>query len=93
MKKTRKKRTIVKWQTNDQGADPLTERGKKWIAKEIAACNKAKLRKQLEEQSLDNTDALQYSEWMELHGFRDKEGNIREPYQANPDKLSDEDVI
>lgn len=94
MKKSRKKRSVIRWQTKDQGADPLTERGKKWIQREIQACDTKKLRKQLESQIFEEKEikAFSYWDWMEQHGYTDTEGNSVEPYQANPDRLSDEDI-
>lgn len=94
MKKTRKKRTVVKWQTKDQGADPLTERGRKWIDREIKQCDVKALRKQLESQKFEEgSKAAGYWEWLELHSPSNNEGESIEPFQANPDNLSDEDII
>ncbi len=93
MKKTRKKRVITVWQTKDQGADPLTPRGRKWIEREIKACDTKKLRKQLESQSFNDTGELDYWEWMAYKGYRDADGFISESYRANPDMLSDEDIM
>ncbi len=92
MKKTRKKRIIVIWQTKDQGADPLTPRGRKWIDKEIAKCNPKELRKQLESQKFEEVyKETDYWKWIERNGFCDEYGNPVEPTQANPDSLSDEE--
>ncbi len=87
--KPRIKRTIVKWQIEDQGANPLTSRGRKWIKKEIekfrkSASKQLKLRNELEKQSFDNADASEaYWNWVDNYGGR-------ESAQANPDLMRDD---
>ena len=86
MKKSRRKRKIIEWQVEDQGANPLTVRGRKWIDKEISKIksNTSKLRKELESQSFDNTDSSN-SYWLWVENYGDKETT-----QANPDLIGDD---
>ncbi len=96
-KKSRTKRVIVKQQIKDQGANPLTPRGKKWIKKEIKKLKnktaQAQLRKLLEDQAVGKPQQLSYWDWVALHGWRDAEGTPIEDRVANPDSLMLEDDI
>lgn len=82
--KSRIKRKVVKWQTKDQGANPLTKRGRKWIKREIKNINVIKLRKQLDNQVFDESCSDNaYWNWVEQH-------NSIEMHQANPDLITDD---
>lgn len=90
-KMSRNKRKVVKWQIEDQGANPLTARGRKWIKKEIALCDANSLRNKLEGQRFEHIKKQPtYWEWMEKHQAPDETGCLYEYPQANPDVLSDE---
>lgn len=84
-KKQRIKRKIVKWQTNDQGANPLTARGRKWIKKEITKVKKnfSKIRESLENQPLLKDIDSPY--WKHI----ENSGHFNEDLLANPDLLGD----
>ena len=84
-KKSRIKRKIVIWQTKDQGANPLTSKGRKYIKKEIKNLDIKKLRRSLETQSFkEDVNEKGYWDWMESKGY------FNESFQANPDFMNDD---
>jgi hypothetical protein len=84
-KKSRIKRKIVNWQTNDQGANPLNSRGMKYLRKEIrkVKSNPHRLRQKLENQVFEPSKLQGYDKWVSNHG-----GD--EVVQGNPDLLWDD---